>query len=109
MTSHFAKYMEEREGAKTIETEKGFICYKFEDDYCIITDIYIAPEFRNNKVGKEFGKYVELEAKKEGIDKLLCYADKDANNFEDSVTFILKNDYKLFNATEKLVYFKKEI
>ena len=107
--SLFAEYMRERENAETIETEQGFICFKFEDDNCIITDIFIAPEFRNGQVGRDFGKQVEEKAKEKGLDCIYCYADKNALNFNDSVNFILKNGYTIQNVNFNLVYFKKEI
>lgn len=107
--SHFADYMLERENAEIIETEKGFVCFKFEDENCIITDIYIAPEFRNGQVGRDFGKQVEEKAKEKGLDCVYCYADKNALNFNDSVNFILKNKYIIQNIDGNLVYFKKGI
>ena len=109
MKSHFVNYMMEREGAETIENEKGFICYKFDDNYCIITDIYIAPEHRLNKIGRSFGEQVEEKAKEKGAKGIICYADRNANNFTEATDFILKNDYKILNTSGSLIYFKKDL
>lgn len=107
--SMFAKYMKEREGAETIESHKGFICYKFEDSSCVITDIYIDTAFRKNYVGSDFGKEVEEKAIENNIHTMYCYADQNALNYEESVEFILNNNYKLEDIQGSRVLFKKEI
>ena len=105
----YAKYIMEREGAETIESHKGFISYKFDDKFCIITDIFIDPMFRNNDVGRLFGQEVEQKAKEKEINVIYCFADKNALNYEDSVNFILKNGYKLESQNKDRVMFKKEL
>lgn len=105
----FAKYMKEREGAETIQSHKGFICYKIENDYCIITDIYIDKPFRKSSVGSSFGKEVEEIAREKGIKSIYCYADQNALNYDESIEFILKNGYKLENIIGSRILFKKEL
>lgn len=105
----FAKYMLEREGVLTIESHKGFICYKLENNSCIITDLYVDERFRNNNTGKDFCKEVEVIAKDNKVNTLYCYADQNALNYNDSIEFILKNGYKLESIIGSRILLKKEL
>lgn len=107
--SHYAKYAKEREGAETIEDEKGFISYKIQDGVCFITDMFVDPDFRNLSIGKGFVKLVEEEAKEKGIETMMCTACTEAVNVKESIAFIKSNEYMIFNTVNTMIYFVKEI
>lgn len=109
ISSHYAKYVKERDNAETIEDERGFISYKFENGVCFITDIFVDPNFRNLSTGSDFGKMVEKKAKEDGIERMMCTACIESQNFLDAIAFIKSNGYTIFNTVNSLIYFVKEI
>lgn len=42
----YAKFIDEREGAKILEHKCGFVTYKLEGDECFICNMFVALEFR---------------------------------------------------------------
>jgi hypothetical protein len=59
--SLYAKYIQEREGAEIIESEHGFISYKFLGDQCLVLDMFVEKSSRGN--GHFKGLFSELEQK----------------------------------------------
>lgn len=107
--SLYAQYVKEREGAETVETSEGFYSYKEDGTSLFIVDLYVAPEYRNKKIGSRFGKEIEDIALKLNKDSVLCCASLEALNSSDAMSFIIMNGYEIINYTDTQVFFKKEI
>lgn len=107
--SLYSQYVKEREGAETVKTEKGFYSYRLADNHLFIVDLYVAPEYRAEKLDSEFGKELEAIAKENGKSVILCAASTGALNASDAINFILANGYEIIKVTQQEIYFKKEI
>jgi len=109
MSSFYAQYVEEREGAITIENDKGFISYKFDGDYLFIVDLFIAKPYRRTKAGSQFGKQIEAIARLNGKIGIMCTAANNALNYKEAVQFIKSNGYKIISGTDEQTYFIKDL
>lgn len=104
----YADYIAEREGAELYSDEHGFVTYKFENDVCIICDLYVEPKSRNTSKGSDYGKLIESICKENKVNKIYCFVDTNANNWKESLAFILKNGYEIDN-TSTLIRLKKDL
>lgn len=113
--SHQAAYAKELEGYETIETEYGFISYRFHENgvECFIRDIYVAPEYRAqggaNTLAVQLADMVTVEAKKKGCKALTGLVVPSMKNATHNVAAQLKYGFKVHSAEANKIWFLKEI
>lgn len=104
MDSLWSKYRAEREGIKTFETDKGFICYKITNKECFLVDLYVLPKYRRQKVGSQFVDIVKRLAIDEGCDIMTGGVSVGTNNDTDSLKAQLGYGMKLFMVKDQMIY-----
>ncbi len=107
--SNYSRYMQEREGSRTIEDEHGFLTYKFEDDHVMIQDLWVVPEMRQKKIATRYADQVTEEARKLGYTRLGSSVDIRAKNATESLTVILAYGFRVYNLDNNEIYLIKEI
>jgi len=107
--SHYASYIEEREGAFIVENEKGFATYRFINDGCYIEDIYVAKDFRKNGQAVEFADQIAEIAKAKGFTRLYGTVAIGAKGATDSLKVLLAYGFNLHSANSQLVVFVKDL
>ena len=107
--SPYAKYILEREGARTIESEKGFISYKFFGQECFIHTLYVEPEYRRKGAGTEFFNQVEAIAKEAECKVCSCTVSPKAIGATDSLMAILATGFQLVSSDNEKIVLIKEI
>jgi len=108
--SLYAKYLEERQDTKVIETDIGFATYKQVDDETLwLIDIFVEKEFRRLGKATQLSELVQIEAEKLGCTKMLGSVDITANNVTESMKAVLSNGFKFSHAIGNVLYFIKDI
>lgn len=107
--SLYSDYILEREGRRCIEDSEGFVTFKILGKECYIQEVYIVPEKRRSGKGREFVNKVECVAKEKGCLILTTTVCPSTNNSTESITAILKTDFKLMKSELDLIWFAKEI
>lgn len=107
--SHYANYIEERENKDIIEDEKGFATYSYVDNGIYIEDIYVAPEFRNQKVASSYGAIIEDIARKSGLSYVYGSVATDVNGVTESLKRMIGYGYSVYKCETNMIYFIKEI
>ncbi len=77
MSSLYAKYIKEREGAEIIELDEGFLSFQTSGEECFLKDLFILPEFRKEHVGARLVDELEKIGKERGckiITGVICPA-----------------------------------
>jgi ribosomal protein S18 acetylase RimI-like enzyme len=101
------EYIKERQDAKMICLEVGFITYReLEDDSIFICDFFVLPEHRKNGIGN---KLVDMLIERENPKVLYASSDTDSLNWEQSHRFIINWGLEELGRDEETVYYGKEI
>lgn len=103
------KYILEREGAKLIQTDFGFICYKIQFPFCIITECFVLKESRKENHGKFLCDSVFHICKDAGVKTVQCQTDDNANNSQDAKKAIFAFGFKFLEKKESITYFEMEV
>ena len=113
--SLYAEYLREKTSDQIIESDKGFITYRFyydQKDNCeavYIIDLYVRPEFRKSHVASDAADIVVRIAKKRGCKKLLGSVVPSNKDCTSSVKVLLAYGMSIESATENMIWFKKDI
>ncbi len=105
----FSLYLKERQGLDVLESENGFVTYKFRNPDCYIQDIYVLPEKRKEGVAASMADQVAELAKSKGYRILTGSVDCRANGAESSEKILLAYGMKPYVTEGNLTYFLKEI
>jgi GNAT superfamily N-acetyltransferase len=111
LTQMFDLYAEERGfGPRVLHIpEIGFATYHLHEDECYIEDIFIMPEHRRSKIGTDIADSITEIAKKNGCSLLTGSVAPNANGAEISRKALLSYGFKLFESSEELEKYSKEI
>lgn len=111
MQSLYARYLSEREGLWTFETEYGFVTYRILDGhgYAELIDMYIVPEQRNSGKAWDLLYHVEEEAANKACKYLFTCVDPQAKNSHNSMLAVLAGGFILHRTDGSLIWFFKEI
>jgi ribosomal protein S18 acetylase RimI-like enzyme len=104
----WAKYIKEREGYDSLETEHGFATYIISGEDCYIRDIYVDPDFRQTGIASDMADEITKIAKASGCKRLLGSVCPNANGVTTSMKVLLSYGFE-FLGVKDLIYFKKEI
>ena len=111
--SLYGDYIKERKGYGIIEDEHGFATYGTMDvdgeKAMYIEEIFVRPEFRQNKIASKYADEIALIAKNNGIKKLIGSVCTATNNAHQSLLVLLGYGFKLYSNDHDTIYFIKDI
>lgn len=108
--SLYADYLREKTSDRIIETEKGFITYRYIDEKTVyIIDLYIRPDFRQKYAASDLADSVIEEAKNRGCVKLIGSVVPSNKNSTQSVEVLLRYGMHLESSTNDFIIFRKDI
>jgi ribosomal protein S18 acetylase RimI-like enzyme len=107
--SHYSSYIKERSGLEVLESEYGFVTYKFRHPDCYIQDIYVVPEKRQSGIAAEMADKVADIAKSKGYKILTGSIDYRANGADISEKVLRGYGMKPYVTEGSLTYFFKEL
>lgn len=109
MKSMQARYIFEREGIETFETEKYFFTYKIQGDEFHCLDMYVLPEFRSGEVTHEMLNKIDSLAKESGSKFLVGTAIAGYPHSEKSLILQFRWGMKLLRCEENKIILVKEV
>ena len=111
MANLYARYIKERLGDEYIETDHGFATYRFLDDgkTVYIVDIYVIPEFRNQRIASGIADRVVEIAKRRGAIELIGTVSPRANGATESMKALLGYGMALKSASSEVIVFGRAI
>lgn len=109
MIEMLKEYKKERENKDTYITDKGFAIYQINKDECYIEDIYIRPEYRNQKEASSIGVAVEKIAKEQGCKYVSGTVFIGKGNQTESTLRLLTFGFRVAGADKNIIYFIKDI
>ena len=109
--SLYAKYLTEKTDDKIMETDKGFVTYRYLDDKktVYITDIYILPDFRKTNEASLLADRVCDEARENKCSIVMGTVVPSNKNSTDSLRVLLGYGMRLFYSSNDLIAFRKDI
>lgn len=107
--SNYALYLSEREGFSIVESSKGFATYKISGNECYIRDIYVRPEFRDQKIASNMADEIAIIAKEKGCSHLSGSVDTNANGATTSIKVLLAYGFKVLKNNFSMIIFSKEL
>lgn len=108
--SHYAEYLRERTTDHIIETDTGFVTYRFTDsDTCYLIDIYVRPDFRMKREATDLANRVARIAQERGCKFLLGSVVPSTKGSTDSLRALLAYGMRLDSSTNDFIVFRKDI
>ena len=107
----YEQYIKEREDLDTIRTDRGFICYRIEFPDCLISDYFVAKEYRNQGHGYFLANQVFEICKQAGVKTVFCQTDEMAKGHELSRFTIENFGFELYKKekNESISHYKMEV
>lgn len=110
MDSLYKQYLEEKTTDKIIESDKGFITYRYVDEKTVyIIDLFILPELRRDHVASFLADSIVEEAKLKGCTKLLGSVVPSNKNSTQSLNVLLGYGMVLESSSNNFIVFRKDI
>jgi hypothetical protein len=111
MNSMYAKYLKEKTQDQIVETDKGFVTYRYLADgkTVYIVDIYVLPDWRQTYAAKAMADNIVEEARKKGCNQLLGSVVPSNKSSTTSVKVLLAYGMNLVSSGNDLIFFKKDI
>ena len=106
---HYAQYIAEREGFKTLDYPYGFATFKVMGDECYIRDIWVHPDFRKDGKASALADMIAKKAKECGATYLTGTVDPKTKNATTSLKVLLGYGFQLIGFDDRLIWFKKEV
>lgn len=108
--SMYALYAKEYIGDEVIETEKGFVQYRYLNEKQVyIVNIWIRSDFRKSGEASHLADRIVEQAKLSGRSELIGSVVPQAIHSTDSLQVLLGYGMKLKSASDNLILFSKEI
>ncbi len=109
--SLYANYIKEKTEDHIIELAEGFATYRYLDEgkTVYIIDIYVLPDFREQKLASTIADTVVEEARKKGCNKLLGSVVPSAKGSTISLKVLLGYGMKLESSANDFIIFRKDI
>ena len=108
--SLYAEYLQERTDDQILENDKGFITWRYLNDYQVyIIDIFVKKEFRQKKVAVMLADYVCSIAKNLGYKEVIGTIVPSTKGANASLRVLWGYGMKLHAAKENLIIMKKEL
>jgi N-acetylglutamate synthase-like GNAT family acetyltransferase len=109
MTNHFADYYKERQQLETIITDYGFITYGIHNDQALLSDIYVAPEFRHTDKASTLYDLFYDHAKQAGCKHVFANFSVADQASSKNLTTCLRRGFRLVGANNQQITVCKEI
>jgi GNAT superfamily N-acetyltransferase len=110
VTSLYAAYLEEREGAHVYETERGMVTYSFSGPECYIKEIYVLPEYRKDGQASRMADHVVALAKEHGCTYVTGSVCPRAKSATESLRVLLGYGMRLHSISpDGLIIFMKDV
>lgn len=97
----FEQYLKERKNESVLKSTSGFIAYKISGKVCLISEIFIIPEHRKNKIASHLADEVFEIAKNNNCVEVQCTVDVSSHCAELSILSILHYGFKVYQCDEK--------
>ena len=107
--SLYGKYVKEKEDRGIIEGKDFFLTYKFEEHWCYIVDIYVAPEARSSGLITKVSLKCEKIARKKGYTKMLGSVDISTKSPEIPAIGMMRHGYKFYKLVGSTIFFLKDL
>lgn len=108
--SMYASYLKEHSGDSIIETDFGFVTYRFINDKQVyIIDVYVEPEFRKQDKASDLANMVAEIAKQSGHNQMLGTVVPSLKNSADSMKVLLAYGMTPFAIDGNMVVFRRDI
>lgn len=108
--SLYSEYLAEKTDTLVVESEKGFATYKYTEDGAVyIIDIYVKPDFRNEKVASQMADNIAEIAKVKGIKKMYGSINISTKQCTDSLKVLLAYGFRLNSSTTNFLLLEKDI
>lgn len=109
--SLYKDYLTERTNDKIIESDAGFVTYRYinEGKSVYIIDIYIVPDARKKGSGSYLAQLVEEEALDMGCTEMIGTVCPSAKHSTTSLKVLLAYGFTLHSATENMIIFKRDL
>lgn len=107
--SLYSEYIKEREGIETVESDRGFATFLFQDKECYIKDIYVRPEYRKTDEASTMANIIAEVAKRQGCKYLTGSVAPNTKGATESMKVLLAYGFKLAKSTPELIWFFKEL
>jgi predicted GNAT family acetyltransferase len=101
------KYIEEREGAKIIYNDHGFLTYlPMEENAVLIQDVFVEKEYRKKGIVNQLWNRLIEQTKPR-----MTYGmtDQESLNWEDSHSFMISFGFTPYEQLNTMIYYYKEI
>lgn len=105
--SHYADCIREKYDVETYEDLHGFFSYKISNEVLHITEVYVSKASAGH--GLQYDKIWCDLAKKNKCSKIGVSFALSAKNFERTLMYCLKLDFKIYAANADNIYFRKEV
>lgn len=109
--SFYANYLRERTDDEILETERGFVSYRFLPDgkSVYIVDIYVLPEFRKGKEASAMADDICRLSKQRGCIELIGSVIPSNKGSTDSLKVLLSYGMTLKGSSNDIIFFSKEL
>ena len=111
MASLYAQYLHERTEDDIIETDMGFVTFRYinEGKSAYIIDIFVLPEFRRRGAMKDLADKVVKEAKTLGCTELIGTVVPSTKGSTISLKALLGYGMSLLSSANNVIIFRKDI
>lgn len=108
--SFYAQYLRERTDDEIIETERGFVTYRYiGGDTVYIVDIWVRPAYREIGEGAKLADMVIEIARARGCKQLLGTVNPHTKNATKSLKVMLGYGMQLLNTSNDGIFLRKDI
>jgi len=102
-------YLKEKDRKNAIIKDYGFCTYIISGKECFLADIYIKPEFRNQKKGTEILNELIVAAKSEGCEVITAREYPHTDVTSNSMLCALTNGFKIISSNSEFILIAKGI
>lgn len=108
--SLYADYIKERLGDEIVETEHGFLTYRYiAPNSVYIIDLYIVPEARQSDKASAMADLIVEAAKLKGCTKMIGTVATASKTSTLSLKVLLGYGMRLISSTNEFLVFEKDI
>lgn len=112
--SLYSKYLKEKDGIDTLETDKGLVTFIQQGENgqeFYVVDVYVLPEFRRTGYGTYLGELMQTKAIEMGAKYLLGAVEVDNEGYSRSRLSLESFGYELitYDENDRIEYYRKEL
>lgn len=108
-SSHYAKFIKERENKEILENDYGFASYQFTPDGVYIENVYILPPFRKSGIAVDFEKEITKIALEKGYKYLYSSVAINTPDCSENLCRMIKHGAKLHSVSGNAIFVSKSI